>query len=755
MFRSRAWTVFLMLIGLALAPLCAVAEGSRNLYPSGYETDPNHPLPGRGNLSLKPALPGSPWGGGAVSPKTFLYVYAKAGEMILLGSSNRTMAGEGKINLYAPANFGAKGVEDVTTLTAAFVCEDLAVGYIQNRAKELAGPQSADGSANVAGYTPCVYEAPVDGVYGLVFETHSSAIVDANPSGVVDPGGAFGDLTSSTAAAWDVTVRSANRSSIQDIQGRLFTYSFGVHNGAPAASPARRLFFSLYYVTAEGYRYRQTLRGMVTGQGVLFANNYGFRDQGETLYKDILGANAAVSSPQTSPPSSSLTGVTLDAAAHLMFFSDVSPGGVSDVGTTLAALGFALTPLPPQLNAFSFRYPSLGATTTYVGQGGTFEFTVTDTISYQLVVSRDGVNWDPAMPTNRVLTGISGTGAYSVTWDGKDNAGNNFPAGAGYQFRITGRTGEVHFPLIDIERNEFGGPTVTKLNGLSSGDSTVYFDDRGYVVKSGQAVGTLNGNLCGTFAASTPQPVPSYSLEGVDSSNPAFSGGNYYRAWANGAGNGNTNNNCDSPASANSPQTFGDAKVLNLWTHHSTLAGASTLTILDNADVKVSIDAPGFIAPGTVGSVSVSFANVGSQTAVGIVYGITLGRGLLGVSCVPACTYNSLTGIVTVASWVNSLMPGQIQSVVISFTAPANGSLAINASATTTTGQGQNVAPDSAVATVRFGADVGIPIPTLSEWGLLLLIAVLILFGAGALKTRARLPVNHHGFEKHGRWPHP
>ena len=114
-----------------------------------------------------------------------------------------------------------------------------------------------------------------------------------------------------------------------------------------------------------------------------------------------------------------------------------------------------------------------------------------------------------------------------------------------------------------------------------------------------------------------------------------------------------------------------------------------------------------------------------------------------------------MTGISTVASWVNSLMPGQIQSLVISFTAPANGSLAINASATTTTGQGQNVAPDSAVATVRFGADVGIPIPTLSEWGLLLLIAVLILFGAGALKTRARLPVNHHGFEKHGRWPHP
>jgi hypothetical protein len=93
----------------------------------------------------------------------------------------------------------------------------------------------------------------------------------------------------------------------------------------------------------------------------------------------------------------------------------------------LGALGIPTAPLPPQVNEFRFTYPPTGGSTAYVGQGGTFSFTVTDTISFEIVVSRDGVNFDPALPANRVLTGQSGTGSYSIVWDGRDNAGNNFP----------------------------------------------------------------------------------------------------------------------------------------------------------------------------------------------------------------------------------------------------------------------------------------------------------------------------------------
>lgn len=655
----------------SLLPGLALAEGSRSLYPAGYEAA--YTDEGRANLDL---TGGATVYLGVVQRRTFIYVYAQAGENILLGSRNRISNNAGTISLYSPQSFGTKGAETIPG-AADFTCSAGTDGLIATRAQELAGPQSVDGTGNLSGFVPCHYTAPTEGIYGVLF----SATGSTDTNGVIDPPATAKDSVS----AWDVTVRGADTASTTDITGRVFTYAWSAYTAGNGAN--KRLYSNLYYVTDDGYRYRQSLKGIDPNGGTFFANALGFRDKGEPLYKDIRGLNQTVA---TGLPA----GVTSDGAQFPIFFSDVSATGGTDIDATLGALGIPAAPKPPQVNAFSFVYPPASSSTSYVGQGGTFNFHVTDTISFQIIISRDGVDWDPVTTTNRVLTGTSGTGDYAITWDGKDNAGNNFPVGGGYKFRITGRNGEAHFPFVDVEGNFYGGPALTKLNGNTI-DSIVYYDDRGYVTKGGTAVGTLNGNICGNTGWAEPSPL--FSLLGVDSSDANLSGsGKYYRWWPEGA---NNNNDCVSTG-----QAYGDAKALNLWTYQSTTPQSNTFDIIDAADVTATVSAPVSVAAGGSVSVNVAFGNVGSQAAADAVYTLSLPAGLTNVSCGGAtCGYDAGTGVVTVSGLPGSLSAGQWVNMSLSYTAPATGNVPVSAAVSTTTSQGPNLATDTAGAITLVG----------------------------------------------------
>ena len=52
----------------------------------------------------------------------------------------------------------------------------------------------------------------------------------------------------------------------------------------------------------------------------------------------------------------------------------------------------------------------------------------------------------------------------TLTWDGKDNSGADFPVGANYAVRAALHAGEYHFPLLDAENSTLGGPTITLQN---------------------------------------------------------------------------------------------------------------------------------------------------------------------------------------------------------------------------------------------------------------------------------------------------
>lgn len=698
---TRSTLASLTLVSV-LNPGIAHAEGSRNLYPAGYEA-----FDGRTRAALR--VDPDDLYLGAIPDTHFLYVYAEEGEYILVGSRNRIDAdnsgrGDRDIRIFNPQNFGTPGIEipwpdKEPSFDVAFSCQSgtdpaaagvptgpgphvfddgIAVNGIEGligpngassggnaRAAELAGPNSADGSASVVdGWRPCAYRAPVTGVYGVWFEDWSGTDIVSSTS-VTNPDPSDPNIGDEVVSVWDIAVR-ANASTTTDINGRVFTYKWTGANNSFGTN--ERLYFTLYYATNDGYRYRQEFKGISPANHVFYGNSAGFLDQGHPLYKDVLLDQPAL--PE---------GIAPQPPQFPIFFSDIDPAGAnsSEVEKVLQALGIPTNPVPPTVADVQFEGSVSGSESTE-GAGGTFTFSSSDTISYQIVVSRDGADFDPANPDNRTLTGLAGTGNHRVTWDGKDNTGLDFPVGGPYAFRLTGRNGESHFPLIDAERNDFGGPVLTRLNGGGTDRTTVYFDDRGYITRSGEVVGTPGAPLPLSGGGAIDAPDPFFSLLGVDSSNPAvstiataFSPG-YYRQWDR-----NT-----SPT----PDHFGNNKALDTWTFQTTTPQQNTLTIIPAAvevDLATSIAVPAVAEPGATVFGEVLFQNVGAvDTSSAVVYGMSFSNG-----CPNALTFSfpgnataagsCSGGTVSFANLPASLSGGQQFRVLFTYSAPLSGQVPV------------------------------------------------------------------------------
>ena len=653
----RARVLFISLLGVCCISGLARAEGSRNLYPASYPSA-SVASGARANLDLQPPQ----YYVNRVIRRGFIYVYARQGEYILLGSSNiGTDSGYGgDVRIYNPQDFGIPGDETIPgaadfsctagTTAAGTHYSGANLGRFRTRAAELAGPNSADGTATMAnGYTPCGYQAPVTGMYGVLFTTASGG---GGPNGRVDQVA----RSNNSVAGWEVAVRDS-AASLTDLNGRAYTYAFLGFTGGNN----RPVFSTLYYVTEDGYRYRQDLRGLDPNGYALYANTFGFLDDNDPLYKSLRGNNANVSNL---PP-----GVSAQPAEYPIFFSDISPGAAAETEAVrvLNALNIPTVPPSPQISAVGFN-GSLGGVITATGVGGTFTFSTTDTVSYQIIISRDGVDFDPANPLNRILTGIAYSGTHQVTWDGLDNNLQPFPARATpYSYRAYGRNGEVHFPIIDAENNgngtiAGGGPTITRLNGLNAGDRTVFFDDRGYVTSSGATVGNLNGTLCpGASPAAANPPV---SLAGVDSISS-------YRRWANG---GNSNTDCNSGAG------WGDAKAVNLWTYFLTNDESNVLEIREfPVDLSSSVTMADTAQPGDSVQGTFSFTNNGASSVDQVSYSLALSPGLGSVSFASlpggtSASYDTASGIVSLTGFATTLAAGQSYSgMTFSYTAPASG----------------------------------------------------------------------------------
>jgi uncharacterized repeat protein (TIGR01451 family) len=533
--------------------LPAYAEGSRDMYPSGAQGNRGHILwmAGTSNAGFK--------------KKTLLRVYAEKDQYILVGSS-AVGVGSGNILIYNPNTVTGSPAKESLPATANFNCvnQQPSRGFISSRTQELAGPQSVNGSGNTSGYTPCYYQAPQTGIYYVAMYGPSGENSDANPNDGVEPN--IGQINTGSnqntgISAWDVTVRSSNQSSTTDIKGRLFTFYIEMNMG----NNGRQLHSDLYIVTIDGFRYKLDMRGLDPFGFRVYGNQVGNWDSdGKTpLYHNVLGQDGDVSNPDG--------GVSTAPPQFPMFFNLVDPTALSYItqyDTNGQAIGTGIPTIPtlPIVSNVNFT-GSVTGKTSLVNTGGTFTFDSNVSGTYQIIISRDGVNFDPTKSQNRVLRGVMTTGgSQSVTWNGRDNSANSFPVGD-YSYRITTKGGEYHFPISDAENNFYGGPTITLLNASNPlGNSTAFYDDRGYVTVGGTTVGTLNQALCGN---QPPNPAFSDPITGFDSST-------NNRAFGSASG-GNTNVKCTG--------SFGDTKTLDMWIYFPSSTPTETINIVDTADI--------------------------------------------------------------------------------------------------------------------------------------------------------------------------
>lgn len=513
----------------------ALAEGSRTLFPATATGS-------RANIEWRDGTAGL-WGG-QLFRRSLFRVYAQAGESILLGSS--AVAPGGDILVYSPGvvPLTPVGNEPVTLAGATLSCRTAqpGTGQITSRVQELAGPLPA-----VGGYTPCTFVAPTTGIYTVVFYGPAGFASNVDgPTGLLDAPGNYTVAQGSTIAAWDVTVLSAGG---VEQPGRLFTFylnAFTGGNGRPLSS-------SVYPVTADGYRYRTDFNNLDPNGFVVYGNQVGFRDpNGQPLYRDLLGSDALLQVP--------VGGVQFALPEFPIFFNPADP-------LVLAALSIPLSPVAPQVLGASFSGPA-GGNRTFVGTGGSFSINVNVNVTgtIELVISRDGVDFDPTNPQNRVIRQIAtASGPQPVVWDGLDNLGNPFPVNTNavpnYPVRIRLNSGMYHFPLLDAENSTQGGPSITLLNPPGAfqagfGPNTAFYDDRGYRLSNGTIVGTgFNGTLCPAGSQSTlTQPNPAFS-----DTTTGYNSLTNQRRFGTATG-GNTNTSCTG--------SFGDVKGLDLWTFY-------------------------------------------------------------------------------------------------------------------------------------------------------------------------------------------
>jgi uncharacterized repeat protein (TIGR01451 family) len=486
-------------IGTSIQP--AHAEGSRELV---------------GNGGHRPYTEWRTDTTGGIVRRTLLEVYAKAGEVVNLGSS-AVGVGSGNAVLFAPN-------VNVDTATPLLNCRTAqpGKGVMTTRLQEEKGPLPA-----VGGYDPCIFTAPADGIYQVAFYGPAGRSGSATTGASADPGATTSDAAISinnplittdqraTVSMWDITVRSSTTSTF-DISGRVFTDYVALildNNG-------RQLKSDLFILTDDGYRYRTALNGLDPNGFIFFANSRGLlQPNGQTLYHS---ARALVAGDNT--VSALLGGITIQPPEHQMFFSPPDNDAIT-------ALGASLTPIAPA-PAQNFQFTGgTGGSGNQTPQtvGGNFSFDSPQDGSYQIFIDTDNNGVYSTAAGDRLLEGASFIGSNAIAWDGKNGNGVDvppLPGNAPYQAKIILKGGEYHFPMIDAETNTTGftieminppGGATVFTNGATP--TTIYYDDQDY---------TVNGTAV-TLGCTTPT-VPCDARRGTPS---AAGGHKFASGWGN------------------------------------------------------------------------------------------------------------------------------------------------------------------------------------------------------------------------------
>ena len=381
-----------------------------------------------------------------------LKVFVNAGETLYFGSSvaGSTVAG-GEIVVRKA---------DGTSVPAASLNVDAGtgVGYINTRAKEMAGPNYPS-SGNTSGYTPLSLAVDQTGVWE--FEFHSTSNNTTNPTASLTTSDTLvANQGGGAVAAWDITVVKTESGVPAAVPGRVYTNFLSMNMGGNFFG-SDVLKAVVYVLTKDGFVYQTSFNGMDPYGFIFFGNNRGLinANTNTSLYQSGVSAdNSMTTISSNGIPVQFQSPISSDSVMDSTFkiFFDIP---AVDLPEYIKPVAYA----PGSISDFTF----IGDTNNhgYVGFGGYFQFNATRTSSYEIKLDMTHYKNADNTITDRGIVYLANAcveGQNRIFWDGRDAFGQVVPAGtyggadSGITITLSAKSGEYHFPMFDVENNRNG-----------------------------------------------------------------------------------------------------------------------------------------------------------------------------------------------------------------------------------------------------------------------------------------------------------
>lgn len=423
--------------------------------------------------------------------KTVVKVYLKDGELLYMGSSVH----DSRMDLDGKLTGSVTGDDIVLTLPdgsqKGFDVKQNDVGYISNHTQEKNGPRlNADDQNDTSKYKPLYYQATAPGTYTVEFHSQTGLNNKNNPTPCrVD---AAWNQMDTYVAAWDLTVvgLKSDNSGTEVKSGRAWADYLSLNTGSGSAAAD----LDVHVLTNDGYVYKVDMSKIAPGGFIFFANNMGFTTRGGTPYslyhsfyseKDDLsdietGNNVTVHKPFYKETNTQET--------YKIFFNKPNDDLIGttvrkDVNTAEAAVS-------------DLSYKGFTEGMSRYGQGGVFTFNSKNATSVTLKIDlnaeiealkkQDGHDStvDEYKGSGIIeLNGSVSDGINHFKWDGRDSSGQYVPVGiyadSSQQRKVEvsykAKSGEIHFPLIDVE-GILGGIKVQRITNPSKDDEARNYD---------------------------------------------------------------------------------------------------------------------------------------------------------------------------------------------------------------------------------------------------------------------------------------